>query len=124
KKDGHGNMRRVVGSPVPKAVHELEVVRSLVEAGMIVIACGGGGAPVYAHPSLGLEGIDAVVDKDLVAAVLARDLGAALLLILTDVDAVYAGWGTPEQKPLRTISAADAARMDKAGTFGEGSMAP
>jgi carbamate kinase len=79
KADGHGNMRRVVGSPAPQGIRELPVIRTLVEAGMLVVACGGGGAPVYEHPTLGWEGIDAVVDKDLAAAVLARDLGAELL---------------------------------------------
>lgn len=124
KPDGHRRLRRVVGSPVPKAVHELESIRRLLDAGTIVVACGGGGVPVYEHPTLGLEGVDAVVDKDLVSAVLARDLGAALLLILTDVDAVYADWGTPRQRPLSRLSADEAAAMDAAGAFGEGSMAP
>ena len=69
KADGHGNHRRVVGSPVPLGIRELDVIRMLVDAGTPVVACGGGGAPVYRHPTLGWEGIDAVVDKDLVAAV-------------------------------------------------------
>jgi carbamate kinase len=124
KPDGHKKLRRVVGSPVPISIHELSSIRMLLEAGTIVIACGGGGVPVYKHPTLGLEGIDAVVDKDLVSAVLARDLGAKLLLILTDVDAVYADWGTPRQRPLARISVDEAEAMDKAGAFGEGSMAP
>lgn len=124
RRDGHGNLRRVVGSPAPQAICELDAIKTLVEAGMLVVACGGGGAPVYRHPTLGWEGIDAVVDKDLAAAVLARDLGAALLLILTDVDAVYADWGTPQQRPLRQLTIADAERMDAEKAFGEGSMAP
>jgi carbamate kinase len=124
KLDSHGALRRVVGSPVPRAIRELPVVKTLVEAGMLVIACGGGGAPVYEHPTLGWEGLDAVVDKDLAAAVLARDLGAELLLILTDVDAVYADWGTPRQRPLSRLTADEAARLDEAKAFGEGSMAP
>ncbi|MBC7672131.1 MAG: carbamate kinase [Polaromonas sp.] len=124
KLDGRGNLRRVVGSPAPQAIHELSIIRGLVEQGTIVIACGGGGAPIYDDPVKGWEGIDAVVDKDLAAAVLARDLGASLLLILTDVDAVYADWGTPEQRPLARLSADEAERMDRAGAFGEGSMAP
>jgi carbamate kinase len=124
KPDGHGNLRRVVGSPAPIRVRELAVIRTLVRKGFLVIAAGGGGAPVYEHPTLGWEGVDAVVDKDLVAAVLARDLGAELLLILTDVDAVYADWGTPSQRPLRRITADEAVQMDNAGAFGEGSMAP
>jgi len=124
KLDGRGNLRRVVGSPAPQAIHELGIIRRLVEQGTIVIACGGGGAPIYDDPVKGWEGIDAVVDKDLAAAVLGRDLGASLLLILTDVDAVYADWGTPEQRPLARLSADEAERMDRAGAFGEGSMAP
>jgi carbamate kinase len=124
KADGHGNLRRVVGSPAPLAIRELPVIRTLVERGILVIAGGGGGAPVYAHPSLGWEGIDAVVDKDLVAAVLARDINAELLLILTDVDAVYAEWGTPNQRPLTRLTADEAERMDEQKVFGEGSMAP
>jgi carbamate kinase len=124
KPDGHGKLRRVVGSPAPRAVRELPVIKRLVEGKMLVVACGGGGAPVYEHPTLGWEGIDAVIDKDLAAAVLARDLGAELLLILTDVDAVYADWGTPKQRPLRHLSVADAVAMDEQKAFGEGSMAP
>lgn len=124
RRDGRGNLRRVVGSPAPLAIRELPVVRTLLAAGVVVVACGGGGAPVYEHPTLGWEGIDAVVDKDLAAAVLARDLGAELLLIVTDVDAVYANWGTPEQRRLESLRADEAQRMDAAGAFGEGSMAP
>jgi carbamate kinase len=124
KKDGRGNLRRVVGSPRPQAVHELRTIRQLVESGTVVIACGGGGAPIYDDPAKGWEGIDAVVDKDLASAVLARDLQAGLLLILTDVDAVYADWGTPQQRPLARLTVEDAESMDRAGAFGEGSMAP
>jgi carbamate kinase len=124
KEDGRGHLRRVVGSPQPQAIHELRVIKQLVEQGTLVIACGGGGTPVYDDPVKGWEGVDAVVDKDLAAAVLARDLGAALLLILTDVDAVYADWGTPRQRPLRQLTVDEAEEMDRAGAFGEGSMAP
>ena len=124
KADGNGNLRRVVGSPAPRGIRELPAIKHLVDAGMLVVACGGGGAPVYEHPTLGWEGIDAVVDKDLAAAVLARDLGAELLLILTDVNAVYADWGTPRQRPLRRLSIDEAVRMDEQKAFGEGSMAP
>lgn len=124
KKDGKGHFRRVVGSPIPIAIHELATIRSLVERETLVIACGGGGIPVYRDTSLGLEGVDAVVDKDLAAAVLARELGAELLLILTDVDAVYAGWGTPGQKAITTMSVAEAEQLAASGSFGEGSMGP
>lgn len=124
KPDGRGRLRRVVGSPRPIAIHELPVIKTLVDAGVMVIAVGGGGAPVYDHPTLGFEGVDAVVDKDLAAAVLARDLGAELLLILTDVDAVYLDWGKPGKRLISRITADEAERLDREGQFGEGSMAP
>jgi len=89
------------------------------------VAGGGGGAPIYFDDRLqGWEGIDAVVDKDLVAAVLAKGLDAQLLLALTDVDAVYADWGTPAQRALRSLTIAEADACDRARAFGEGSMAP
>lgn len=124
KADGRGRQRRVVASPPPLAIHELEVIRALVERGTVVVACGGGGVPIYEDRAVGWEGLDAVVDKDLAAAVLARDLGAELLVILTDVDAVYADWGKPTQRALRTLAVDEAERMDREGAFGEGSMAP
>ena len=131
EKDGHhvkidsrGGYRRVVGSPSPLAIHELPVIRQLVEEGTIVIAAGGGGIPVYIDQAGRLEGIDAVTDKDLSAAVLARELGAELLLILTDVDAVYADWGTDSQRAISRLSVDEADSLDAAGAFGEGSMAP
>lgn len=124
KTDSRGHNRRVVGSPAPLAIHEVRLIRQLVDEGTIVIACGGGGIPVYTNEHGGVEGVDAVVDKDLAAAVLARDLEAALFLILTDVDAVYVDWGKPTQRPTSSLSADAAASLDDAGAFGEGSMAP
>ncbi|MDQ6872658.1 MAG: carbamate kinase, partial [Gemmatimonadota bacterium] len=123
KKDANGRFRRVVGSPTPLAIHELSTIRSLVDRETVVIACGGGGIPVYRDPVLGLEGVDAVVDKDLAAAVLARELGAELFMILTDVDAVYTGWGTDRQRVISSMSVAEADRLGREGAFGEGSMA-
>ena len=122
--DSRGQYRRVVGSPRPLAIHEIQVIRALIADRTVVIACGGGGIPVYRDKRLGLEGVDAVVDKDLAAAVLARELGAELLLILTDVDAVYTGWGTDAQQSLQRLSVDEADRLDEEGVFGEGSMAP
>jgi carbamate kinase len=124
KTDPRGQMRRVVASPTPRAIHEIAVIRQLVNEGTIVVACGGGGIPIYRDAKLGLEGIDAVIDKDLAAAVLATELGAGLFLILTDVDAVYTDWGTPNEKKLDSLTVAEASRLDAAGAFGEGSMAP
>ena len=123
-KEDEGKYRRVVGSPTPLAIHEMGVITSLVQRGTIVIACGGGGVPVYQDAKLGLEGVDAVVDKDLVAAVMASALGAELFMILTDVQAVYSDYGTPRQLPLAKMTVRDAERLDSAGAFGEGSMAP
>jgi len=116
--------RRVVGSPPPLEIVEREMVQTLVAQGHLVIAAGGGGTPVRRDAQLGLEGVDAVVDKDRAAAVLARDIGAETLLILTDVDAAYLDFGTPEQRPLRRVTVAEAERHLAAGAFGSGSMAP
>lgn len=125
KRDARKRWRRVVGSPAPVAVHELSVIERLVRHGTIVVACGGGGAPAYFDERLqGWEGVDAVVDKDLAAAVLARDIRASLLVILTDVDAVYADYGTPNQRALSRLGVAEAERLDRQKAFGEGSMAP
>lgn len=116
--------RRVVPSPRPLEVVERDMIRVLVSQGHLVIAGGGGGAPVYDDPPFGLEGADAVVDKDRAAAILARDIGADTLVILTDVDAVYRGWGTSSQVPLRRITVGDAEELLGAGELGVGSMAP
>ena len=94
EEDGHGNLRRLVPSPRPVEIIESRMVADLVARGSIVIAAGGGGIPVYRDERLGLEGVDAVVDKDRAAAILGVSIGAAELLILTDVDGVYTGWGT------------------------------
>ncbi len=123
-RDGAGRWRRMATSPRPLAVVELAVVRRLVEHGTIVIASGGGGAPVYDDPLLGLEGVDAVVDKDRVAAILAAQLGAEALMILTDVDAVFEGWGTPAARPIRRMSVARADALIAAGELDEGGMKP
>jgi carbamate kinase len=119
-----GKWRRLAPSPRPVAIVERTMVQTLVREGYIVIACGGGGPPVHEDSGLGLEGIDAVADKDRVAAILGHDIGAGVLLILTDVDAVYTGWGTPAQRPLRRLSLADADRLLQGGELGTGSMRP
>ena len=116
--------RRVVPSPAPLAIVEAEQIRRLVEQDVIVIAAGGGGTPVYRDPVLRLEGVDAVIDKDRAAEVLAAGIGAGVLLILTNVDGVYRGFDTPQQELLRELKADDAERMLAAGEFGAGSMGP
>jgi carbamate kinase len=123
-RDGAGHWRRLAASPLPTGVVELELIRRLIEQEVIVVAAGGGGPPVYDHPLLGYEGLEAVVDKDRVAAILARQLDAEVLMILTDVDAVYADWGTPAARPLRRITLEQVDQMVAAGGVNEGGMKP
>jgi carbamate kinase len=123
-RDGAGRWRRLAPSPTPVDVVEWAAVRQLVAEGKIVVAAGGGGSPVYRHATLGWEGVDAVVDKDSVAAILGCRVGADTLLILTDVDAVYADWGTPAQRPLRRLTLAEAERLLAGEGLGKGSMRP
>jgi carbamate kinase len=100
------------------------IVRELVAGGDIVIAAGGGGAPVYADPVLGLEGLDVVIDKDLAAALLGREIRASALVILTDVDAVYRGWGTPDARPIARLTTAEARALLEGEELARGSMRP
>jgi carbamate kinase len=123
-RDGAGDWRRMATSPKPLGIVELGVVRRLVEQGTIVVAAGGGGAPVYQDPLLGLEGVDAVVDKDRVAGILAAQLEAAVLMILTNVDAVFEGWGTPAARPIPRMTVARAEALMASGGLDEGGMKP
>lgn len=124
ERDTRGNLRRRVPSPIPIAICESGMAAELVARGDIVIAAGGGGIPVYRDPVLGLEGVDAVVDKDRAAALLAQELDAAILLILTDVDGVYQGWGSPTARKLPALTTAEARALAQAGQLGAGSMLP
>jgi carbamate kinase len=123
-RDGAGAWRRMTTSPMPLAIVEFPVVRRLLEQNTIVIAAGGGGPPVYDDPILGLEGVDAVVDKDRVSAVLARQLEADVLMILTNVEAVHEGWGTSSARPIRRMTVARADAMIAEGAFDAGGMRP
>ncbi len=123
-RDGAGRWRRLAASPVPLGIVELPLVQRLIGQGVIVVAAGGGGPPVYDHPLLGYEGLEAVVDKDRVAAILAHQLGAEVLMILTDVDAVYADWGTPAARPLRRLTLAEVDALVTSGGVNEGGMRP
>ncbi len=123
-RDGAGRWRRLAPSPPPIDVVEVEAIRQLVKEAKIVIAAGGGGPPVYRDATLGWEGIDAVVDKDRTAAVLARRLAADTLLILTDVDAVYRDWGTSGQRALRALRLTEAEALLAGEALGRGSMRP
>jgi carbamate kinase len=119
-----GGWRRVVPSPRPTEIVEREMIRALVAQGHLVIAAGGGGCPVYVHERWGLEGIDAVVDKDRAAAILGRDIGADVLVILTDVDRVYLDFGEPTQRAIERLTLAEADELLRSGELGTGSMAP
>ncbi len=115
-----GNWRRVVPSPLPKRITQIEPIRLLVEAGVIVTCAGGGGIPVMRDREGNLVGLEAVIDKDRAAGLLAGQLGADAFLMLTDVDAVYEGWGTDRQRAVRRV---DPRRISPQG-FAAGSMRP
>jgi len=122
--DRRGRLRRIVPSPEPLRILESDTVRELINRSTIVVACGGGGIPVYSDPALGLEGMDAVVDKDRAAAILAHDIGASLLLILTNVEGVYRSFGSPEQEIVPHMTPAEGWALLAEEDLGEGSMAP
>jgi len=121
--DAGRGWRRVVPSPRPREIVEIEAIRTLVDAGHVVVACGGGGIPVVRHGEE-LCGTWAVIDKDLTASLLARELKADLLLILTGVDRVAIGFGTPEQRWLDRVTTAELRMALDTGEFPAGSMAP
>ncbi len=119
KPDGD-RWRRVVPSPQPRRIVQLEAIRRLVDSGFLVVCAGGGGVPVIRTPEQLHEGVEAVIDKDLASSLLARDLGADVLVLATDVDGVYTGWGTPGQRRLERVTVAELRAMD----FPAGSMGP
>jgi carbamate kinase len=122
--DSGRGWRKVVPSPRPLKVVNMPVLRSLMETHHVVIAGGGGGVPVIEDASGRLKGIEAVVDKDLTAALIARDLHADMLLVLTDVDHVWLNYGKKNQKPLARLSFKEAERYLRRGQFPPGSMGP
>ena len=125
KADGQGRgRRRVVPSPEPKEIVELPVIAELLGAGVIVIACGGGGIPVVAGAAGSLEGVEAVIDKDLASALLATQLKADTLAILTEVEHVYTGFGTEGQEALDEVRVDALRGLAAAGHFAPGSMGP
>ena len=119
-----GGWRRLAPSPRPVKIVERAQIRTLLDAGSIVVAAGGGGTPVYKDPELGLEGLDGVVDKDRAARVLARDIGAHVLLILTNVEGVFQDFGTPTAKLLSRLTAAEAEALMQSTDLGAGAMRP
>jgi carbamate kinase len=123
---GHRGWRRVVASPEPRSVVDAPAVHALSAAGFVVVCAGGGGVPVVDDGRDGghLRGVEAVIDKDLTAALLARELDAELLVIATDVPHVVVGFGTPAARPLRRVTPAELREHAAAGQFARGSMAP
>jgi carbamate kinase len=122
--DAGRGWRRVVASPIPVRIIESEVVRHLVKDGYVVIAAGGGGIPVVADEKGILRGVAAVIDKDLASAVLAREIGADMLVISTAVEKVCLNFGTPGQRALDSMTVAEARRYMAEGHFKPGSMLP
>jgi carbamate kinase len=119
REDGNA-WRRVVPSPEPVALVELDMIKLLAGSGVLVVCAGGGGIPVVRDDTGALRGVEAVVDKDLTAALLGRDLAAEALVILTDVDAVEDGYGTPQARPIHRATPGEL----RARTFPAGSMGP
>ncbi|MFQ5589805.1 MAG: carbamate kinase, partial [Phycisphaerae bacterium] len=124
KEVSHGKYRRVVPSPIPQRILEIEHIRRAVGAGELLVACGGGGVPVVNNPQVGLTGVRAVIDKDLAGALLATELRADAMLILTNVDHVKLGFGTPDERPVDTMTVEQAQRWLDEGQFPAGSMGP
>jgi carbamate kinase len=122
--DAGRGYRRVVPSPHPLQVVEEDAIRILLEHGVVVIAAGGGGVPVRQTETGELLGVEAVIDKDRASALLARGLGARLLVILTAVDFVYRRFGRPDREPLPRLDVAQARRLLAEGEFAPGSMGP
>lgn len=112
--------RRVVASPLPKRIIEQEAINHLVDKNTMVICAGGGGIPTYLDENQKLHGVEAVIDKDLCSALLAENLDADLLVIATDVEGVYKGWGTPDQELLSTLKVSEIDELNLAA----GSMGP
>ncbi len=123
KKDSDRGYRRVVPSPEPVAILETAAIRALLEHGQVVVAAGGGGVPVVRYKD-GYGGIDAVIDKDYAAQLLANALPAEALVLVTGVEAVLLNYGTPHQRPIREMAVTEAEHYLATGEFPEGSMGP
>ena len=121
---GEKGWRRMVASPEPVEVLETGTLMTLLDAGYVVVAAGGGGIPVVRDKQGGVRGVEAVIDKDLTAAVLARSVEADVLVIATDVDHAIIGYGTPEAEAVRTVTLEQMRDIAAAGHFASGSMGP
>ena len=124
KEDAGRGWRRVVPSPLPRRIVELEEIQFLAHAGYLVIACGGGGVPVIEDEHGDLVGVEAVIDKDLASSLLARDMGADLLLVSTGVEKVAINFNTPQQRWLDRMTLDEARSLYAGNQFDKGSMGP
>jgi carbamate kinase len=124
KEDAGRGFRRLVPSPSPQRVVQRHMIRDAVRQGHIVIACGGGGIPVKRQADGQFGGLEAVIDKDLTSSVLATDVGAALLVILTAVPQVCTSFGRPGERPLGAVTLEEIERLQVEGHFPPGSMGP
>ena len=123
KEDAGRGYRRVVASPLPRRIVEIEAVKHLWDH-CVVITCGGGGIPVIEKPDVTLEGVAAVIDKDFAAELLAEQVDADILMILTEVEKVAINFNKPDQQELSKMTLAEAARYVEEGHFPPGSMLP
>lgn len=124
KEDAGRGWRRVVPSPLPKTIVELAAIKTLAHAGFVVIACGGGGIPVVEDDGGNLDGVEAVIDKDLASSLLARGIGADLLMVSTGVEKVAVDFNKPTQRWLDRMTVAEAKRHYADNQFDKGSMGP
>jgi carbamate kinase len=124
KEDAGRGWRRVVASPIPRKIVDLDAIRTLVSAGYLVIGCGGGGIPVIEDDDGNIRGIEAVIDKDLASSLLARTIGADLFMVSTAVERVAINFNKPNQKWLDQITISEAKRYYAEDHFDKGSMGP
>lgn len=122
--DASRGYRRVVPSPEPKEVLQLDTIKKVIDLGMIVVACGGGGIPVMDKGNGNIEGLEAVIDKDKSSALLAHSLGVDLFIISTDAPEAYTNFKKPEQKGIRNATADEMIKYMEEGHFAPGSMKP
>jgi carbamate kinase len=122
--DSARGYRRIVASPMPVSLQQARIIKSMLDAGEIVVAVGGGGIPVVREDNRNLSGVEAVIDKDYASARLAIEVDADVLFILTAVEHVYRDFATPRQKALKNLTVAESKKLLDEGQFGKGSMEP
>lgn len=122
--DSGRGYRKVVPSPKPISILKIDIIKDLIQKGYLVIAAGGGGIPVFRDRKGKIHGIEAVIDKDYAAGIIAKEVGVNLFIILTDIDEVYLNYGTKNQKAIRSMNITQARKYLREGQFPSGSMGP